>query len=423
MTAGVVNQARIATSVVRERRSGTAAPSQPSAGSRFAVLFPLAVFFATRLYDAVLFELLSRGQPAITSATRPGYYVYSPMKASPGYLRVITNWDGQWYQSLATSGYPRLGHAGGGSTDALQAWAFPPVFPLLTRLVMWIGLPFPLAASVVSLVCGALAMVLLFRLLDRQGGPFFAASGVLLTCCFITAPLMQAAYSESLAMLLLVTAFLTLAERRYGFATATVLVLGFTRIVTPPFALVVIAHAIVRLRRGDRDPVSRRELASLAALCTASVVGAVTWSFAARLFSAAPTGASSRPSATLQGRNWFAESYSLLGWHGPILVGLLVLILVLLSVRPSARRWGMELRTWFWAYPLFILAVTPITAGFLRYMLLCFPLGLILVGKPGLRTRWKLSTVMIIGASVLGLALQWWWIEQVFILHPGSLMP
>jgi hypothetical protein len=408
---------------VTQARSDERRQPVRTSGSRFALAFPLGVFLLTRLYDFVLFQLLSRGQPAVGGDFKPGYFVSSPLPAHPGYLGVITNWDGQWYESLATNGYPMVGHGALTSADALQAWAFPPAFPLLTRAVMWTGLSFPWAASVVSSICGALAMILLFRLLDRSAGRFVAASGVALVCCFISAPLLQAAYSESLGLLLLLTAFVALVERKYGLAVAAIVLLGFTRILTPPFAIVVGLHVVARYRRRDRDPLSRKDTVALVALGAVSMAGALAWSITANLLTRSSTGAASRPRGAFEGLNWFAQSYSLLGWVGPSLVGLVLVILILLSIRPSARAWGIEVRTWLWSYPLFIFAVTPMTTGILRYLLFCFPLGLTLVGYPTTSGARKTRALTVAAACLVGLALQWWWVDHSFVVHIVSLMP
>ena len=70
----------------------------------FGTWFPLSVFALTRLIDFVMISLSARTQVALTH-TLPGYYVYTPTPASPGYLDAITNWDGQWYQRIVEQGY------------------------------------------------------------------------------------------------------------------------------------------------------------------------------------------------------------------------------------------------------------------------------------------------------------------------------
>ncbi len=105
------------------------------------------------------------------------------------YLHVIANWDGQWYRLIASHGYPS--HAAGRRMASLQqnAWAFYPVFPLLVRLVMITGVSFGLAASVVSLACGAGGDVPAVP--DARAprcGRFVAALTVLALCCCAGGP-------------------------------------------------------------------------------------------------------------------------------------------------------------------------------------------------------------------------------------------
>ena len=60
----------------------------------FCIWFPLAIFAATRLVNFIMISLAARHQVALYQ-TIPGYYVNTPMPASPSYLSVVTNWDGQ----------------------------------------------------------------------------------------------------------------------------------------------------------------------------------------------------------------------------------------------------------------------------------------------------------------------------------------
>src|ERR1035437_486827 len=60
-----------------------------------SIWLPLAVFALTRLYGFVVISLAARQQVALPSPEHPGIYQFSPHPASPGYLGLITNWDGQ----------------------------------------------------------------------------------------------------------------------------------------------------------------------------------------------------------------------------------------------------------------------------------------------------------------------------------------
>lgn len=391
---------------------------QGPASSWFGVGFSIAVFVATRALDALMLKLLAVHQQALSAGSKPGYFEAVPMRSHPSYWEVITNWDGQWYQSIAAHGYPALA---GGSVDAQQAWAFPPGFPWLVRGLMTFGLSFPMAASLLNLGCGMVAMILLFDLVERAAGRFSAIAAVATTCCFITAPLLQAAYSESLAFMLLLIAFRGLTRGRYGATLIAVLLLSLVRVITPPFALVVVAHVLYRRRR--RESIARKDALLLTAITGSALAGGVVWTGASRLLSHHASLATARTAGPFDGQDWFGQAYQLLGWTGIVMVLLLVAGLLVLARRPAAQGWGVELRTWLWCYPLYIFAATPITTGVLRYLLLCFPLGLALAGAPLHPQRAWQSAARLGSCCAAGLALQWWWLGHSFVVHVGSFMP
>src|ERR1017187_1237760 len=80
-----------------------------------SIWLPLTIFAMTRLYDFVVISWAARQQVALPSPAHPGIYQFTAHPASPGYLALITNWDGQWYERIATLGYhlPALGASGG----------------------------------------------------------------------------------------------------------------------------------------------------------------------------------------------------------------------------------------------------------------------------------------------------------------------
>ena len=111
---------------------------------------------------------------------------------------LITNWDGQWYERIATLGYhlPEPGTAG--AKDALWTYAFLPVFPTVMGAMMAVtGLSFAVCATIVNLAAGAAAMVVMFALVERPAGRFAAGAAGVFTCCFMTAPLFPAADSRT----------------------------------------------------------------------------------------------------------------------------------------------------------------------------------------------------------------------------------
>src|SRR5450631_4925953 len=356
-----------------------------------SIWLPLTIFAMTRLYDFVVISWAARQQVALPSLHDPGIYQFTAHPASPGYLGLITNWDGQWYERIATLGYhvPVAGTAG--AQDALWAYNFLPGFPVSVGAVSFMtGLSFAVCVTLVNLVAGGGAMVVMFALVERTAGWFVAGSAVLLTCCFVAAPLFQAAYSESISLLLVCTVLLLIARRQYAWAVPVVILLSLTRPVTPPLAVVVLAHALLRYRGRARDPIRRSDVIWMAVLTVVSAASVSLWPTTTSVVTngARATGANrgSVSNAVVVGRfGWFTNAYEHIGLIGVMGLALLVVLLVALALSPLTRTWGAEVRTWFAVYPIFLLFVAGVHTGMFRYLLLAFPMALLLVGsqQPG----------------------------------------
>ncbi|MBO3462420.1 hypothetical protein G4P69_27815 [Aetokthonos hydrillicola CCALA 1050] len=77
---------------------------------------------------------------------------------------VFTRWDGLWYQKIATSGYEyaRDGHA--------HTVAFFPMFPLMSKALMVLGLPFAIAGTLVNNVAFLTVIVVLYYWVTKLHG-------------------------------------------------------------------------------------------------------------------------------------------------------------------------------------------------------------------------------------------------------------
>jgi len=387
-----------------------------------SIWLPLTIFVLTRIYGFVIIVLASRYQVALPSPDHPGIYQFSPHPDSPGYLGLITNWDGQWYERIATNGYhlPLAGDPNG--KDALWAFAFLPMFPTVVGAMMTVtGLSFGVCATIVNLVAGGAAMVVMFALVERTAGRFAAIVTVLFANCFLAAPLFQAAYSESIALLLVCTLLLLIARRHYGLAVAAVILLSLTRLVTPPLAIVVIVHAVARYRGRAQDPIRRAEIAAMAVLVVASAASVSLWSTITNAITSGvkATGANrgSVSNAVVAGRfGWFTNAYEHLGLIGVGGVALLVVMFVVLALSPLSRTWGTEVRTWFAIYPIFLLFVAGVHAGVFRYMLLAFPLALLMIGSPEPGSIPRKRAALVVAVCVVSLALQIPWVSHALVV-------
>lgn len=152
------------------------------------------------------------------------------------------HWDGVWFVRIAADGY--AAHP--------QSPAFFPLYPLTMRAVSLLTNGNLVVAGVlVSLVCYAAAMVLLFRFAQDELGRQAALWTVVFISLFPTALVFQAVYSESL-FLLLTLLCLSLARRgRWAPACAAGLLAALTRS-TGVLLLLPLAMLWWEQRRGER---------------------------------------------------------------------------------------------------------------------------------------------------------------------------
>ncbi|HEY5249493.1 MAG TPA: hypothetical protein VIJ15_13705, partial [Dermatophilaceae bacterium] len=149
------------------------------------IWLPLAIFALSRLYAYVIIARAASQQVALPSPEHPGIYQFTAHPDSPGYLDLITNWDGQWYERIATLGYHLPLQGAPGAKDTLWTYAFLPGFPMVVGAIMAVtGLSFAVCVTIVNLMAGGAAMVVMFALLERTAGWFVAGAAVLFTCCF-----------------------------------------------------------------------------------------------------------------------------------------------------------------------------------------------------------------------------------------------
>jgi len=389
---------------------------------RLSIWLPLAIFALTRLYGVAIIVLAARGQVALPSPNHPGIYQFAAHPDSPGYLGLITNWDGQWYERIATLGYHLPAAGSPDAKDALWTFAFLPVFPAVVGAMMALtGLGFAVCATVVNLMAGGAAMVVMFALVERSAGRFAAGTAVLFTCCFVAAPLFQAAYSESIALLLVCTVLLLVARRRYTWALAAVVLLSLTRLVTPPLAVVVIVHALQRYRGRARDPIRRGEAVAMSVLSVVCAASVSLWSTITSVITSGvkTTGANRAnvPNAVVVGRfGWFTNAYEHIGWIGVFGLALLVVLFVVVAASRLTLTWGVEVRTWFATYPIFLLFVAGVHAGMFRYLLLAFPLALLMVESPRPGAIPRRRAALVVTVSVISLALQAPWVTHALVI-------
>ncbi len=387
----------------------------------YGVWFPLLVFAVTRVIDAAMVEVASRHQVALIGAD-PSYHLNYSSPADPGYALIAANWDGQWYRLIAEAGYPLHLPVGPTGHVAMSTWAFYPLYPLGAALLSHLtSLPFITVAPVLNLALGAAAVLLMYRLLRRTTSQFVASATTLLVCTFMAAPALQLDYTESLALLLVCAALMLLQDRRYAGFAVVALALALTRPIALALVPVVAAHWWARHRGAERGPFSTAERWRVALLVPWCVAVTGLWP----LIAAVVTHDSHAYLKTMSA--WKAYQHntpvvSWLGyfWRGNGVPGLVLCVvapaLLLLAVRrPAARAWGVEVRTWAWAYPAYLFIAAAPGPSIIRYLLLAFPLLWPWPEVESFHTATRVQRGAVVFLAAAGLALQWVWIS-VFVV-------
>lgn len=411
-----------------ERVQGAAARTLPQRGLPWTRSFvvPLGIYVVIRLLTTAMLWWSARAQDALSPDTP--IKVTRSIASSPSVLDASTNWDGQWYWNIVVNGYPE---ALPGAGDAVQqtSLAFYPGYPTLVEGIMAVTrAPFPMAAVVVSTMAGAAAVVLLHRIFLRAVSPFAAAAGVTLLCAWPGAAVLQVAYTESLALLLIVVALYALIRRRYLVVAGTAVALGLVRPLVLPLAAVVVVHAVSRMRDPSDGPPVRDRVRLLMALAGCGL-GVIAWPALAAL----RTGDVMAYPRAMEA--WAPPGDRWGGWFS-LLVGnkeFLLLAVVLLAIggflnslrnRRGGRTWPLELRAWSGVYVLFVLATTMPTIGIARYLVLAvvpfwpFPPEPATESVIDRRARWLAFGVL----TALFIAGQFWWISHVFVIDESPLL-
>ena len=386
------------------RHSGVEGAIEASRSRWTSVVIPLAIYACFSAISA-LFLCVGASRQAAVLGDQPGYHSTAPMPASPGYWGVLSNWDGQWYRSIAEHGYPNQVPLEGGAA-AQSELAFLPLYPLSVRVLMALtSLPFNICAWALSLALGAVAVIIIYRLALPRIGAFHAGALIACLCAYPTSAVFQVAYTESMALCLLALALAALCRRRYGWFLVVAIGLALTRPIVLPLAFVVAVHGYIRARSEGPDFRWRaRCLVAAVAVATASLSG--LWPLVVSVLTGdgkafLQTQAAWPTNQRAQGAGWFGAILS----GGPVgtvaLVGLL--LVTLLAVRRAASIWGPELRTWGLVYPLYLLAATRPGPSIFRYLLLAItplwpfvPASMSRYSRMAVLARWNLLAFMIL---------------------------
>lgn len=386
----------------------------------------LLVYAAARLFTTAVFLWVASVQEQNPwTPEHPGYFPYV------GFM-----FDGSWYKNVAENLYPAQLPVGEDGLVQQNAWAFFPLFPLLARGLMEITRgPWEVVAPLLALLLGAGAVLAIHRTVVRGAPRAVAArpglplATVALVSVFPTAAVLQVAYTEALALLLVASALLLLLRRDYGWMALVVVALGFTRAVALPMAAVVVVHAAVRWwssRRGT-DTWTWRTGTGLAGLALLAAASGFLWPAICGWVTGVPDGYLQTQEAWRGVREvapFGGWSYVPQFWFGSralLVVGLSFALVIAVLVVPAAWRLGNELHTWAAAYIVYIAAVVEPGSSLARFLLLAFPLAAVTAGvvtRPPVARRWWFGAVV-----VLMLSLQVLWVRQMWHANPVADWP
>jgi hypothetical protein len=214
---------------------------------------PLSVFLITQLISFCFLAIHKSDQEAIPAKDEGQYYVqHHP--ANPPWDLYVSGWNGQAFREIATNGYPQELPLKANGAPSQSPWAFFPLFPTLAKVPMTMGLSFGYSAIIISLLAGFSALLILYSLVFNHTGkkwPSFLA--VLAIGIYPAAPLFQLAYSEALALLLLILEMFFITKKKYILAAGAVLLLGLTRPVGIPDFLLILINGIILFFVGFRQ--------------------------------------------------------------------------------------------------------------------------------------------------------------------------
>ena len=326
---------------------------------------------------------------------------------TPRWYRYLLRWDASWYLKIAGEGYSSYN----GNDLVQQSMAFPPLYPLISRAVaVVLGISNGASLLVVANIAIVIAVLLTFKLVKEEFGDETALYTVAALSFFPTSLFFSAGYTESLALLLIVSCFLLLKRKRYILASVFISLTLATR----PTSVVLMLALVWELWRGFSGDF--RRLATIGASCLI-VATAGLWMYMIYLWAVF-----NRPLAALTSHR---------AWHGS---GSRSEFFQILTLQPFRRLadilefgpFPIPLAPWFFLlfvlllaffhkrlptsyalYAMGVLVMPYIVAGgnvgfasFTRYQLLAFPI-FIIIGELFKRWRWLRLSVIGLFAAML----------------------
>lgn len=170
------------------------------------VIFAIAMWLLSRIVIVAVMQVIPSLLPAAITQDNAS-------DVTTGGWHSFSQWDGNWYRSIVTSGYE---FAPDGKQHNV---AFFPLFPLLSRAVMTVGLPFEVAGTLVNNLAFLGALILLYFWVKERHGIAAArwATAVLAWCPFSI--FATVTYTEGLFLLLSTASLQAFEKSQYIWAS------------------------------------------------------------------------------------------------------------------------------------------------------------------------------------------------------------
>jgi hypothetical protein len=171
----------------------------------------LSAYVVSRLMCSVFVYLGHIDNPYL--AEIPGGWV----GVNNWWLNPWTTYDSYWYLTIATSGYEA------------NTTAFFPLYPAILKILGHDFLSMAIAGVIFSHVAFLVALVLIFRLTEKEHGSTIAHITTWTICFFPSAAFWGAVYTESLFLALLAGTFLAVRNKRWLLCSILAAAAAFTR--------------------------------------------------------------------------------------------------------------------------------------------------------------------------------------------------
>lgn len=166
----------------------------------------------------------------------------------------LHSWDAHLYLEIAESGYPAVAPTFAGHLTYSTA-GFEPLFPALIRLVALADVPYVAAALVVSVIAGAVATVLVWRIGVTVANRDVGWDAALLFAVFPGMGVVWGLpYSESVGLALVAASLLCMLSEKWFWAGVLAALATATSPMALPLALAPIVPAFKALRQRRLSP-------------------------------------------------------------------------------------------------------------------------------------------------------------------------